>query len=81
MMQRLVHPTHMIAGESRGHGFDAFPFARQQQACAVVLQRNVTIGMSCGFGQALDICRKALFLWAWRNPFTHRTILHQIVRL
>jgi hypothetical protein len=81
MMQRLVHPSHIGAGEPRGHGFDAFPFARQQQAGAIVLQRNMTIGMSCGFRQALDICRKALLLWAWRGFFAHRTILHEIVVL
>jgi hypothetical protein len=81
MMQRLVHPTHVIASESRGHGFDAFPFSGQQQAGAVVLQRSATIGMPCGFGQALDICRKALFLWAWRSLFAHETILHQVVIL
>jgi hypothetical protein len=37
MMQRLVHPTHIVAGEPRGHRFDAFPFAWQQQARAIVL--------------------------------------------
>jgi hypothetical protein len=34
--------------------------------------------MPCGFGQALDICRKALYLWAWRSLFTHRTILAKL---
>jgi hypothetical protein len=23
--------------------------------------------MRCGFSQALDICRKASFLWAWKS--------------
>jgi hypothetical protein len=81
MMQRLVHPTHVVGGEPSGHGFDAFPFAGQQQASAIVLQRSVPIGMPCGFRQTLDICRKALFLWAWRHLFAHRTILHKIVCL
>jgi hypothetical protein len=26
----------------------------------------------CGLCQALDICRKALFLWAWRALFAHK---------
>jgi hypothetical protein len=25
--------------------------------------------MPCGFGQTLDLCRKALFLWAWHSLF------------
>jgi hypothetical protein len=79
MMQRLVHPSDVVASKPRGHGFNAFPLARQQQACAVVLQGNVPIGMPCGFRQALDICRKALFLWAWRGLFAHETILYQNV--
>ena len=76
MMQRLVHPTYVVASEPGGHGFDALPFPRQQQARAIVLQRRVSIGMPCGFRQALDICRKALFLWAWRGFLAHETILH-----
>jgi hypothetical protein len=35
--------------------------------------------MPCGFSQALKICRKALFLWAWRGFVGHETILHQNV--
>jgi hypothetical protein len=32
--------------------------------------------------QALEVCRKALLLWAWRRRVnTHKTILHQIVYL
>jgi hypothetical protein len=62
MMQRLVHPSDLITGKPRGHGLDALPFAGQQQAGAIALQRSVTIGVPCGFGQALDICRKAQFL-------------------
>jgi hypothetical protein len=78
-MQRLMHASDVVGGESRGHGLDTLPFARQQQSRAIVLQRNVPIGMPCGFRQALDICRKALFLRAWRGFFAHRTILHEIV--
>ena len=81
MVQRLMHPSHVVRAESGGHGFDTFPFARQQQARAIVLQRSVTISMPCGFSQALNICRKAQFLQAWRGLFAHRTILHEIVIL
>ena len=81
VMQRLVHPTHVVASQTCGHRLDALSFAGQQKAGAIVLQRSVPIGMPCSFGQALDICRKALFLWAWRSLFAHRTILHEIVSL
>jgi hypothetical protein len=74
-----MHPSHVVSGKPRGHWFDALPFAGQQQTGAIVLQGRVTISMPCGFGQALDICRKAQFLWAWRSLFAHRTILHEIV--
>jgi hypothetical protein len=81
MMQRLVHPSDVVGFQARGHGLDTFPFAGQQQAGARVPRRSMTIGMPCGFGQALDICRKAQFLWARRSLFAHRTILHEIVHL
>jgi hypothetical protein len=81
MVQRLVHPSDVIASEPCRHRLDAFPFAGQQQPSAIVLQWSVPIGMPCGFRQALDICRKALFLWAWHSLFAHRTILHEIVIL
>ena len=47
MMQRLMHASHPIRSQSRGHRLDA-----------------------------LDICRKAFSLWAWRGLFAHETILH-----
>jgi hypothetical protein len=80
-MQRLVHPPDIVGCKPCGHGLDAFSFAGQQQAGAIVLQRSVTISMPCGFGQAFDICRKAQFLWAWHILFAHKTILHEIVIL
>jgi hypothetical protein len=43
--RRLVHPSNMVAGEARGHRFDALPFARQQQGGAIVPQLKVTVGM------------------------------------
>ena len=34
--------------------------------------------MSCGFGQAFHVCRKAFLLWAWLGGFlSHKTILSQ----
>jgi hypothetical protein len=59
MMQRLVHASDIVACKPRGHGLDTLPFPGQQQAGAIVLQRSMTIGMPCGFGQALNIRRKA----------------------
>jgi hypothetical protein len=56
-------------------GSDAFPFAGQQQAGAIVFQRNMTIGVPCGFSQALDLCRKALFLWLGAVSLPTGTIL------
>jgi hypothetical protein len=81
MMKRLVHPSDVVGSQTGGHGLDALPLAGQQQVGTVILQREVTVGMPCGFGQALNICRKALFLWAWPGLFAHRTILHDIVLL
>jgi hypothetical protein len=48
-------------------GFDALAFPGQQQPSTVVLQRRVPIGMPRGVSQALDICREAPLLWAWRR--------------
>jgi hypothetical protein len=51
VMTRLVHPTHVVCCKACGHGFDALPFAGQQQAGAVVLQRSMAINVPCGVGQ------------------------------
>jgi hypothetical protein len=59
MVQRLVHPSDVVGCETSGYWLDTFPFAGQQQAGAIVLQGSVPIGMPCGGGQTLDICRKA----------------------
>jgi hypothetical protein len=37
--------------------------------------------MPCGFGQALNICRKAPLLRAWLGFVGHKTILHGFVYL
>jgi hypothetical protein len=76
-----MHAPHTIGSQSGGHGLDALALTWQQQRRAVILQRDVPVSVPCGFRQALDICRKALFLWAWRSFFAHETILHQIVIL
>jgi hypothetical protein len=71
-----MHTFHIVVRQPSGHRLDALALARQQQASAVVLKREIPIGMPCGFRQAFNICRKASFLWAWRAPFAHKTILH-----
>jgi hypothetical protein len=42
---------------------------------------DVSVCVPLGFRQAFDMCRNASFLWAWRDVFAHKTILHQIVCL
>jgi hypothetical protein len=71
VVQRLMHAPHIVGSQSGSHRLDTFPLARQQQSGAVVLEGDVSIGVPCGFCQALDICRKALFLWAWPMIFAH----------
>jgi hypothetical protein len=71
-----MHTPHVIWSQSRGHGLDALALAWQHQSRAVALQWDVSVNVPCGFRQALNICRKALFLWAWRGLFAHETILH-----
>jgi len=40
----------------------------------------VSVFVPRGGRQALNICREALLLWAWRGEScAHKTILHQIV--
>jgi hypothetical protein len=65
MMQRLVHSPDIVGRQARGHRLDALTLTGQQQRGAVVLQRNVAIGVPCGFRQALQVSRKAFLLWAW----------------
>jgi hypothetical protein len=81
VMQRLMHAPDVIGSQSGGHRFDALALARQQQGGAVAFQRNVSVSVPCGFRQAIDICRKASFLWAWRDLFAHKTILQQNICL
>ena len=76
-----MHPSHVVWRQAGGHRLYTLALAGQQQAGAVILQRNDSVSMPCGFGQALDICRKAPFLRAWHSSRAHRTILHEIVLL
>src|SRR5215469_5864568 len=78
MMHRLMHRLNIIGCQARRHWFDAFALNRQQKTLAVRLQRFVTIEMPCGLRQALDVCRKAVFLSAWRDGFgAHVQLSHQ----
>jgi hypothetical protein len=81
MVQRLMHAAHIVRCQACSHRLDALPLARQQQSRTVVLQWNVAISVPCGFRQAVDVCRKASLLWAWRGFRTHKTILLQNVIL
>ena len=69
MMHRLMHLPHIVRSQSCGHRLDALALNRQQQSLAVRLQWFMTIAVPCGLRQAVDICRKAFFLSAWRVTF------------
>src|SRR5437867_11184875 len=73
-----MHAPDIIGSQTGGHRLNALPLAWQQKGGAVVFHRDIPVSMPCGFRQALDICRKTSFLWAWRDLFAHRTILYQI---
>jgi hypothetical protein len=62
-----MHSTNIVASQPGGHGLNALACALEQQASAIVLQRDVSIGMPCGSRQALDICRKASFLFFYNT--------------
>jgi hypothetical protein len=67
VMERLMHAPNIVGGQPRGHRFDTFALTRQQQSLAIVLQGSVSVGVPRGVGQALNICREAPLLWAWRR--------------
>jgi hypothetical protein len=67
MMQRLVQTSNVVRSQTCGHRLDALALPVQQKARAVVLQRNMPIGVPRGVCQALYICREAPLLWAWRG--------------
>jgi len=65
VMQRLVHPANVVGRQTRSHGLHALAFPGQQQARAIRFQRTDSVSVPCGVRQAIEICRKALLLWAW----------------
>jgi len=67
VMERLVRAANIVWSQTRGHRLDTLALAGQQQPNAVVLQRRVPIGVPRGVCQALNICREAPLLWAWRR--------------
>jgi len=54
-------------GAAGRHRFDALALTWQQQSLAVILQGSVSVGVPRGVSQALDICREAPLLGAWRR--------------
>jgi hypothetical protein len=77
MVQRLVRAPDIIRSHAGGYGLDALSLTRQQQSGTVSLHRSAAISVPCSFRQAIRVCRKALFLWAWRGRMSHKNILHQ----
>src|ERR1017187_4835858 len=67
VVERLVLATNIVWSQTCRHRLDTLALAGQQQSSAVVLQRCVPVGMPRGVSQALDICREAPLLWAWRR--------------
>jgi hypothetical protein len=62
-----MHATNVVRSQARGHRLHTLALSGQQQSRAVILQRDVSIGMPRGIGQALNMCREAPLLWAWRR--------------
>jgi hypothetical protein len=67
MMERLMHATNIVGSQAGSHRFDALALSGQQQSLAVVLQGSVPVSVPRGVSQALDICREAPLLGAWRR--------------
>jgi hypothetical protein len=74
-MQRLVRAPDIVRSQARGHRLHALALTGQQQSRTIRFQRSATISVPCGFRQAIRVCRKALFLWAWRRRMSHKNIL------
>jgi hypothetical protein len=66
MVQRLMHPAHMIRIQPRGHGLNALALSRQKQSCAVCLERKDSICMAGRLRQAVEVPREPFLLCAWR---------------
>src|SRR3954451_2283890 len=67
MMQGLMHSANIVRSQQRSHRLNALALTWQQQAHAVILQRNLPVTVSRGTRQALHIRRETLLLWAWRG--------------
>ena len=66
-MKRLMGLFHVVRRQTGRDRLDTLALDRQKQTRAIVLQRQAAVGVPCGFGQALNLCRKANLLWAWRR--------------
>ena len=66
MVQRLMHPAHMIRIQPRRHGLNALAFSRQKQSRAVRLEGNDSICMAGRLRQAVEVLREPFLLCAWR---------------
>jgi hypothetical protein len=67
MMQGLARPLGVMGIQASCHWLDALALTGQQQTLAIVLQRRVPVFVPRGLRQALNICREAFLLWAWRG--------------
>src|SRR5215813_12473233 len=82
MMQGLARSLGVMGIQASCHWLDALTLTGQQQTPAIVLQRRVPVFVPRGARQAVDICREASLLWAWRGEVrSHKTILHENVLL
>lgn len=50
MVQRLVHPSHVVRRQASGHRLDALALTGQQQTRAAILEGNPSVSMPRGFG-------------------------------
>ena len=79
VMQRLMHPPHVVRRQAGCHWLHALAFSWQQQPCAIQLQRHRPVGVPRGLHQAIHISREAFLLRARRTLFAHKTNLYEIV--
>src|SRR5215831_16290773 len=78
-IQATTGPRFCMVGNTRWRNWlDALALTGEQQTLAIVLQRRVPVFVPRGARQAVDICREASLLWAWRGEVrSHTTILHE----
>ena len=58
VMQRLMHPSHVVRGQTRRHRLDALALTGQQQALGVILDGNHAIRVPGSFRQTLQVDRR-----------------------